>query len=141
MKPSNPSGVVWAAFTGGSAAQARILEGRWQVGLVERADVGAGRDDLVDPVEDLVGERDIGAGQQVVELLHRVRPDDRAGYAGMGDREGQREVRHRQAGFFGERDELLDGVDPALVAEGPEKASAAQIGLLALAERLTDDAG
>jgi hypothetical protein len=44
-----------AAFTGGSAAQARVQQGRGQIGLVERADVGAGRDDLVDPVEDLVG--------------------------------------------------------------------------------------
>src|SRR5580704_19373097 len=77
------------AFTGGPTAQARVQQGRWQVRLVERADVGAGRDDLVDLVEDLVGERDVGAGEQVVELLHRVRPDDRAGHAGMGDREGQ----------------------------------------------------
>jgi hypothetical protein len=33
----------------------------------------------------LVGEPDIEAGQQVIELLHRVRPDDRAGHAGMRD--------------------------------------------------------
>jgi RNA polymerase sigma-70 factor, ECF subfamily len=37
------------------AAQARVQQGRGQVGLVERADVGAGRYDLVDPVEDLAG--------------------------------------------------------------------------------------
>src|SRR5208282_4093987 len=48
------------AFTGGPTAQARIHQGRWQVRLVERADVGAGRDDLVDLVEDVVGERDVG---------------------------------------------------------------------------------
>jgi len=56
------------AFVGGSAAQARVQQGRWQVRLVERADVGAGRNDLVDLVEDLVGECDVGAGEQVVEL-------------------------------------------------------------------------
>jgi hypothetical protein len=43
-------------------------------------------------------------------------------------------VRHGQAGLLGERDDLLDGVDPALVAEGPDQASAAQVGLLALAD-------
>ena len=41
----------------GAAAQARVLQGRGLVGLVEGADVGAGRDDLVDAVEDVVGER------------------------------------------------------------------------------------
>jgi len=45
------------AFAGGPAAEVRALEGRGPVGHVERADVGARRDDLVDPVEDLVGER------------------------------------------------------------------------------------
>src|SRR5450631_160134 len=122
------------AFIDGSAAQTRIVEGRGQVGLVERADGGAGRDDLVDLVEDVVGERDVGGGEQVVELLHRVRPDDRAGHAGMGDRERYREVRHRQAGLLSERDELLDRVDPALVVEVPENVRSAQVGLLALAD-------
>ena len=32
-------------------------------GLVEGADVGAGRDDLVDAVEDVVGEGDVQAGE------------------------------------------------------------------------------
>src|SRR5256885_1867057 len=58
-------------FLDGPAAQVRALQGRGQVGgLVGRADVGPRRDDLVDPVEDLVAERDVDAGQQVVELLH-----------------------------------------------------------------------
>jgi len=106
------------ALTDGSAAEVRVLEGRGQVGgLVGRADVGAGRDDLVDPVEDLVGERDVDAGEQVIELLHRARPDEGAGHAGMGDRERHREVRHRQARLLRDRDELLDGVEPALVTE------------------------
>jgi hypothetical protein len=50
----------------------RVLDRRWHVGLVERADVGAGRDDLVDPVEDLVGQGDVDAGQEVVELFERL---------------------------------------------------------------------
>jgi hypothetical protein len=56
------------AFIDGPAAEVRALEGRGKVGgLVGRADIGAGRNDLVDPVEDLVGERDLDAGEQVVE--------------------------------------------------------------------------
>src|SRR5664280_64210 len=66
------------AFADRSPAQTRILEGRGHVGLVERADVCAGRDDLVDPVEDLVGECDVETGQEIVELLHRVWPEERA---------------------------------------------------------------
>ena len=102
--------------------------------MSRRADVGAGRDDLVDLVEDLVGERDVDASEQVIELLHRARPDDRAGHAGVSDRERHREVRHRQARLFGERDDLLDGVEPALVAQVPEaEAGPVRVGLLALA--------
>jgi hypothetical protein len=36
-------------------------------------------------------------------------------------------VRHRQACLFGERDDLFDGVQPALAAEGLEKGGAAQV--------------
>jgi hypothetical protein len=52
----------------GAAAQARVLQGWGLVGLVEGADVGAGRDDLVDAVEDVVGEGDVQAGEQAVEV-------------------------------------------------------------------------
>src|SRR5688572_814403 len=52
----------------GPAPEAGILDGGWLVGLVERADVGAGRHDLVDPVEHVVGEGHVQAGEQVVEL-------------------------------------------------------------------------
>ena len=48
------------SFSDGAATQARVQQGRGQVGLVERADVGAGRDDLVDLVEDLVGKAVFG---------------------------------------------------------------------------------
>src|SRR5450631_1144404 len=74
------------ASAAGSAAEVGALEGRGQVGrLVRCADVGAGRDDLVDPIEDLVAEPDVDAGEQVVKLLHRARPDDRAGDAAVSD--------------------------------------------------------
>ena len=44
--------------------QVRLLEGWGRVGLVECADVGCGWDHLVDPVENLGGEQDPGAGEQ-----------------------------------------------------------------------------
>src|SRR4051795_10215274 len=58
------------AFFDGATAQARVLDRGRLVGHVECADVGAGRDDLVDAVEDVVGEADVDAGEQVVQLCH-----------------------------------------------------------------------
>jgi hypothetical protein len=121
-------------FIDRSATEARTLEGPGQVGLVERADVGAGRDDLVDPVEDLVGQCDVEAGEQVVELLHRVRPEERACHARMSDRERHRKVGQRQTCLLGERDELLDGIETTLAPEVFQVGGAAQVVLLALAD-------
>jgi uncharacterized membrane protein HdeD (DUF308 family) len=47
------------------------------------------------------------------------RPDDRRGDGGMGDREGHRQVGHRQAHLLRERNELLDSVELALVGHVP----------------------
>jgi hypothetical protein len=49
--------------TGRTACAGSSSRGPGQVGLVERADVAAGRDDLVDLVEDVVGDRDVGGGE------------------------------------------------------------------------------
>ena len=67
-------------------------------------------------------------------MAHRARSDERAGHGGMGDREGHRHVGRRQARFFGERDELLDGVQSAFVAEGGEEAGADDVGLESFAD-------
>lgn len=49
-------------LTAGPAAEGRAQEcGEKGGGLVGRADIGAGRDDFVDPVEDVVGELDLDA--------------------------------------------------------------------------------
>jgi hypothetical protein len=47
-----------------AAPEVRVLKRRGHVGLVESADVIAWRDDLVDPVKDLVAERDIEAASR-----------------------------------------------------------------------------
>ena len=58
------SAAAKAPVSGGGAlaeratAQFRLLNRR-DVGLVEGADVGSGRDDLIDPVEDIVGKDDV----------------------------------------------------------------------------------
>ena len=129
-RPISSSG----AFADRSAPEARALECWGHVGLVERADVAAGRDDLVDAVEDLIAERDLETGQEIVELLHRVWPKERTGHARMSDGKRHREVGHRQACLFGERHELLDDVEPALVTHGLEEGGAAQLVLLPLAD-------
>lgn len=45
-------------------------------------------------------------------MAHRARADDRAGNAGVGDRERHGEVGQGQARLLCERDEPLDGVEP-----------------------------
>jgi hypothetical protein len=67
--------------------QARVFEGRRLVGLVESTNVGAGRDGLIDTVEHVVGEADVQAGEQVVEVLVGPRAEECAGDAGVGDGE------------------------------------------------------
>ena len=62
------------AFGLGAAAQVRVRQGWGLEGLVEGADVGAGRDDLVDAVEDVVGQGDVQAGRRARVLTARCRP-------------------------------------------------------------------
>src|SRR5580658_9159659 len=62
---------------GQATAQAGLLDGGRVVGHVQSPDVGARSHDGVDPVEDLVGQRGLGAREEVVEVLHGARADDR----------------------------------------------------------------
>nr|WP_232303719.1 hypothetical protein [Pseudofrankia sp. DC12] len=95
---------------------------------------GAGRDDLVDPVENVVGECDVEAGEQAVEVVHGARPEERAGDARVSDRERHGEVGQRQAHLGGEREVPLDGVEAALVVDVRDEGGAAQFVVLALAD-------
>src|SRR6185312_11319740 len=100
---------------------------------VEGADVGAGRDDLVDAVEDVVGEDDVQPGEQAVEVVHGAGAEKCAGNAGVGDGERHREVGHGQPGLSGERYELFDDVKTAFVGEVVDHARPAQVVVLVLA--------
>ena len=88
--------------------------GRLVVGIA-RVDVGAGWCQLVDPIEDLVGERDLGCVELVLELRHRAGPDDRGGHRGVLEHEREREIDEADPGVAGQLRQLLDEVQLALV--------------------------
>jgi hypothetical protein len=48
---------------------------------------GAGRDDLVDAVEERLVEDDVRRGELAFEMLHRARPDDRRRDGGVVEHE------------------------------------------------------
>ena len=83
---------------------------------------------------------DVQAGEQVVEVVHGAGAEQRAGDAGVGDGERHREVGHGQARLRGERDELLDDVEAALVGEVVDHAGAAQVVVLVLADAAGEQA-
>ena len=84
------------------------------VGMVDRH---AGRNDLVDAVEHVVGEGRLGGGQLGFEVLHRPRADDRRGDRGVAYDKRDRHVDHEIPAPVGELGELLGGVELALVGE------------------------
>lgn len=77
----------------------RFRTARGQIGLVEPADVGSGRDDLIDAVEDIVGQCHVEPFEKVVELRDRARSDQGAG--GSCPREGDRRLRGPRRGVAG----------------------------------------
>jgi len=56
-------------------------------------------------------------GPRRASLFQRARAQEGGGHAGVRDRERHRQVGQRQAGLVRDRDQLLHGVDAALVAE------------------------
>jgi hypothetical protein len=46
---------------------------RRTVGGLIQPDVRSRRDDLIDPVQNVVAETNLGTGEQIVEMLHRAR--------------------------------------------------------------------
>ena len=60
------SGRLLSAGPGGASTAG---DGRWNVARAERCEVGAGRDQLVDLVEQLVVEHHVGGTELAVEVL------------------------------------------------------------------------
>src|SRR3954447_12719179 len=91
---------------------------------VGRVDVRAGRDDLVDAVQDRRVELDVGGAELRLEVIHRARPDDRRRHRRVVDHEGEREVDERQPRRLGELRELLGRLELALVRRDREVVAA-----------------
>ena len=98
-----------------AAAPCRGLQRRVGPALIVGVDVPARRDDLVDAVEHVVRQLDVGRGQLRLEVLHRARADDGRGHGGMADHEGQRHLDQRDAGLVGQAAEGVGRVELGLV--------------------------
>jgi hypothetical protein len=95
--------------------QRRVVEGA--VGGIDR---GAGWDDLVDAVQHVVAQDDVGGGELALKVLHGARPDQRRGDGGVRLGESDGELDEREPGLRGELGELLHGVELALVVRVDE---------------------
>src|SRR5437660_445642 len=89
VKANNPRSLIFpllgsgpATLTRGGSASAggRIVEPRRRPAGVSGVEVRAGRDDLVDRVQQLVAELDVHRPELSFELLERARADDRRGH-------------------------------------------------------------
>src|SRR3954447_4214324 len=76
----------------GSAAAGGGLQ-RWAgPAVVGRVEGDPGGDDLVDAVQDVVGEHDVGGRELGFEVIHGSRPDDRGGDGRVAQDEGDRHL-------------------------------------------------
>ena len=78
--------------------------------VVVRVELRARRDDLVDAVQDVVTEHDVGSGEEVVKLLRRPRPDDDRGDGRMSSDEGVRQMGQWQSSLRGELCQRTDSL-------------------------------
>src|SRR4051812_14372559 len=99
-----------------SAPTRQDLQGGVLPALVDLAQIRARRDDLVDAVEQLVGELDVGRRQLRLQVLHRARADDRGGHRRVADDERERQLDQAHAALLGELAERVGGVELALIA-------------------------
>ena len=100
-RPS-PAGGTVPARVSESAPPRRGVERRVLPTLVGRVDGRPGRDDLVDPVEHVGGQLDVGRAELGLEMLHRARPDDRRRHRRVADDEREREMDQADARLLGE---------------------------------------
>src|ERR671910_705928 len=98
----------------------RRLQRRVVEGAVGGVDGRAGRHDLVDAVQHVVAQDDVGDGELGLKVLHGARPDQRRGDGGVRLGESDGELDERESGLRGELGELLHGVELALVVRVSE---------------------
>ena len=85
---------------GALAPSGRWLESRVRPSTVRGIDVRAGRDDVIDPVEQPRVQDGVGAGELTFKLVHGSRPNDRRGYRRMIDHECNGHLDKRHAGLL-----------------------------------------
>src|SRR5687768_7430822 len=98
----------------------RRLQRRVVEGGVGGVDGRAGRHDLVDAVQHVVGQDDVGRGELALKVLHGARPDQRRGDGGVRLGESDGELDEREPDLRSELRELLYGVKLALVVRVSE---------------------
>src|ERR1700722_13345804 len=103
-----------AARTSCGAPQRRWSQLCFAVTVVVWVDRHPRRDELVDPVEDVRGQGDLGAGQLGLQLLHGARADDRGSNGRMIDDERDGQLDEGQAGLVGQPREFFDDFQLAL---------------------------
>ena len=102
--PADPQMADRLRAAGSPSAAARGgLQRRVLPAAVGGVEVRPRRDDLVDPVEHVVGRAATSAAPQLgLELLHRPRADDRRGHRRVADDERERQLDQRDPGLLGE---------------------------------------
>lgn len=83
--------------------------------VVGDVDRGAGGDDLVDAVQHVIAELDVGGGELGFEVAHGARPNNCRGHGGVTQDERKRELDQGEAGILGKLGESIGGVELALV--------------------------
>src|SRR5579863_5229985 len=110
------TGIRQSAKSVTAAAQGWLGQARGFVATVGAVEVDPGRDDLVDPVENLAGQHDVGGAELALQVLHGPGADDGRGYGRMVDHEGDRQVHQGQPGVLGQDGELLGRLQFGLIA-------------------------
>jgi hypothetical protein len=81
-----------------ASARRRLRDRGWRIRRsLQRRHIDSGRYDLVDPIEKLVAQHDLGA-EQAIELLHGAGADDGGGERRVRHHERKRHVHQRHSG-------------------------------------------
>src|SRR5437588_6496789 len=98
-------------------ASNRRLGGGTDPASVGGVDGCAGGHDLVDAVQHVAGELNVGGGELRLEMLHRPWANDRGRHRGVAEDERDRHFDQGHPRLVGQLRELLSGVELALVGQ------------------------
>src|SRR5258707_1246502 len=110
-----PNAARMVPTASGLPGSCRSLQSWTDPPTVSGVDGRAGRDDLVDAVQQVVRKLDVGGSELGLKVLHRPRADDGGGYRGVAEDEGDRHMDQGDARLLGQLGQLLSGIQLALV--------------------------